>query len=114
MQGLYQHGDIMRKRTIKEEAAERTGRELRSLAAYLDDHDSGRMPVNAGIYQLVSQQIKVLLAPHMTNPRIQRLCHRSQSLHEILGNLLIEMQPEMALDLRSALEEAKISASWLR
>jgi hypothetical protein len=104
----------MHKRSISEAAAKRASLELRSLAVYLDDHDAGRMPVNAGIYQLVSQRVKVLLAPHMTNPRIQRLCHKSQSLHEILGNLLIEVQPEMALDLRCALEEAKISASWLR
>jgi hypothetical protein len=104
----------MRKRTISEVAAERAGLELKCLAVYLDDHDAGRMPANAGIYQLVSQRVKVLLAPHMANPRIQRLCHKSQSLHEILGNLLIEQQPEMALDLRCALDEVKISAAWLR
>ena len=102
----------MNKGTIREAAVERASLELRSLAVYLDDHDAGRMPVNAGIYQLVSQRVKVLLAPHMTNPRVQRLCHKSQSLHEILGNLLIELQPEMASDLRCALKEAKVTTYW--
>ena len=102
----------MNKVTISEVVAKRAALELRFLAAYLDDHDAGRVPANAGIYQVASQKIKVLLAPHMANPYIQRLCHKSQSLHEILGNLLIELEPEMARDLRCALEEAKIAAHW--
>jgi hypothetical protein len=76
------------------------------LAAYLDDHDTGRVPANAEIYRLASQKVKVLLAPHIAHPHIQRLCHRSQSLHEILGNLLIELEPDMASDLKCALKKA--------
>jgi len=102
----------MNKGTVSEVAAKRAGLELMPLAAYLDDHDAGRVPANAGIYQVASQKIKVLLAPHVANPYIQRLCHKSQSLHEILGNLLIELEPDMARDLSCALEEAKITACW--
>lgn len=104
----------MNKGTISEVVAKRAVLELRLLAAYLDDHDAGRVPANAGIYQVASQKAKVLLAPNMANPHIQRLCHKSQSLHEILGNLLIELEPDMASDLRCALEEAKITAYWLQ
>lgn len=104
----------MNKGTIREIAAKRAALELMPLAAYLDDHDAGRVPANAGIYQVASQKVKVLLAPHMADPQIHRLCHKSQSLHEILGNLLIELEPDMARDLRRALEEAKITACWLQ
>ena len=102
----------MKKRTNSDAVAERAALELRLLAAYLDDHDAGRVPANAGIYQVASQKIKELLAPNMANPNIQRLCHKSQALHEILGNLLIELEPDMASDLRCSLQEAKIAACW--
>jgi len=103
----------MNKGTISEVASKRAALELMPLAAYLDDHDGGRVPANAVIYQVASQKIKVLLAPHMASPHIQRLCHKSRSLHEILGNLLIELEPDMASDLRCALEEAKITGYWM-
>ena len=104
----------MNKGTVSEVAAKRAGLELMPLAAYLDDHDAGRVPANAGIYQVASQKVKELLAPNMANPHIQRLCHKSHSLHEILGNLRIELEPDMASDLERALEEARLSAYWLQ
>jgi hypothetical protein len=104
----------MDKGTNSDVVAKRAALELRPLAAYLDDHDAGRVPANAEIYQIASQKVKVLLAPHIANPDIQRLCHKSQSLHEILGNILIELEPGMAQDLARALEEAKVTAYWLQ
>ena len=103
----------MGKVTNDEVVAKRAALELRPLANYLDDHDAGRVPANAASYQAASQRVRLLLAPHVANPHVQQLCHKSQSLHEILGNLLIEQQAELALDLECALEEAKLTAYWL-
>ena len=94
--------------------AKRIAFELRPLATYLDDHDAGRVPVNAGGYRAASQQAKVLLAPHLDNLHVQQLCVKSQALHEIFGNLLTEQKPEMARALEGALEEARLSAHWLQ
>jgi hypothetical protein len=100
--------------TLNEVLANRAALELRPLAAYLDDHDAGRVPANAGSYQAASQKVRILLAPHLANPHVRQLCHKSQSLYEILGNLLIEQEPELAMQMEYALEEAKLSAYWLR
>jgi hypothetical protein len=94
--------------------AKRVAMELRPLATYLDDHDAGRVPVNAGSYQAASQKAKILLAPHLENTHIQQLCVKSQALHEIFGNLLMEQKPEMAQDLERALEEMRLSPYWLQ
>ena len=104
----------MSKITNNDADAERTALELKLFAAYLDDHDAGRVPANAASYQAVSQKVKLLLAPHVANPHVQQLCHKSQSLHEILGNLLVEQEPDLALDLECALEEKKLTAYWLQ
>ena len=66
------------------------------------------------MYQVVSQNINVLLGAHMTNPKIQRLCHTSLALHEILCNLLIEQEPDLASDLKCTLKQANLSFYWLR
>jgi len=94
--------------------AKRAALELRSLATYLDDHDAGRLPVNARGYQAASQKVKVLLAPYLKNYEVQQLCVKSQALHEIFGNLLTEQKPEMAPNLERALADAGLSAYWLR
>jgi hypothetical protein len=104
----------MKMLTVNEVLANRAALELRPLAAYLDDHDAGRVPANAGSYQAASQKIRILLAPHLANPHVRQLCHKSQSLYELMGNLLIEKEPELALQMECALEEAKLSAYWLR
>jgi len=104
----------MKMLTINEVLANRAALELRPLAAYLDDHDAGRVPANASSYQATSQKIRILLAPHLANPYVRQLCHKSQSLYELLGNLLIEQEPELALQMECALEEAKLTAHWLR
>jgi len=107
-------GNVMSKITNNEVVAERVALKLRLLAAYLDDHDAGRVPANAGIYQVASQEVKELLAPNMAYPHIQQLCRKSQSLYEILGNLRVEQEPDLALDLECALEEVKLTAYWLQ
>jgi hypothetical protein len=104
----------MNKDTSDRQGAKWAILELGPLAAYLDAHDAGRVSADASYYLAASQKVRTLLAPYVANPDIQRLCHKSQSLHEILGNLLIELQPEMASDLRCALEEAKVTAHWLQ
>ena len=88
--------------------------ELRPLARYLDDHDAGRVPANACGYQAASEKVRILLSPHLENAHIQQLCLKSQALHEIFGNLLMEQKPEMAHELERALDEAKVSAHWLQ
>jgi hypothetical protein len=107
-------GRIMNQVTNSEAVARRAAVELRPLAAYLDDHDAGRMPANAAGYQAASQKVRLLLAPHLANPHVRQLCHKSQSLYEILGNLLIEQEPGLALEMECALEEAKLTAYWLQ
>ena len=104
----------MRKRANNVVVAEPAAVELKLFAAYLDDHDAGRVPANAASYQAASQKVKLLLSPHVANPHVQQLCHNSPSLHEILGNLMIEQEPELALDLECALEEVKLTAYWLQ
>ena len=103
----------MKKNSSSSAVAKRAALELGPLAAYLDEHDAGRVPVNAVCYQGASQRAKILLAPHLDNPHVHQLCVKSQALHEIFGNLLMEQKPEMARDLERALEEAKLSAYWL-
>lgn len=100
--------------SMHEVLANRAALDLRPLAAYLDDHDAGRVPANAGSYRVAAQKIRILLAPHLTNPYVRHFCHKSQSLYEILGNLLIEKEPELALQMECALEEAKLTAYWLQ
>jgi hypothetical protein len=39
---------------------------------------------------------------------------KSQALHEIFGNLLMEQKPVMAQDLKRALEEMRLSPYWLQ
>jgi len=94
--------------------AKRAAVELRALATYLDDHDAGRLPVNACGYQAASHKVKLLLATHLKNYEVRQLCVKSQALHEIFGNLLTELEPEMAPDLVRALAEAGLSAYWLQ
>lgn len=94
--------------------ARRAALELLPLAAYLDDHDAGRVPANACGYQAASQKAKILLAPHLENLHVQQLCVKSQALHEIFGNLLMEQKPEMAQELERALEEVGLSGYWLQ
>jgi hypothetical protein len=100
--------------TLNEIIANRAALELRPLGSYLDDHDAGRVPANARCYQSASQKVKILLAPHLANPHVRQLCHKSQSLYEILGNLLIEQDSALALEMECALEEAKLTAYWLQ
>lgn len=104
----------MNKITVNEIRANRAALELRPLAAYLDDHDAGRVPANALGYQSAAQKVRILLAPHLANPYVRQLCHKSQALYEILGNLLIEQDPELALQMECALEEVKLTPYWLR
>jgi len=92
----------------------RVALELQPLAAYLDDHDTGRMPANAANYQNAAQQIRALLAPHLANPYLRQLCQKSHSLQEILDNLLMEQERELALQMESAVEELKRTAQWLQ
>jgi hypothetical protein len=92
----------------------RVALELQPLAAYLDDHDAGRMPANAANYQVAAQQVRTLIAPHLANPYLRQLCQKSQSLHEVLDNLLMEQERELALQMESAVEELKRSAQWLQ
>jgi hypothetical protein len=92
----------------------RVALELQPLAAYLDDHDAGRMPANAANYQSASQQIRILLAPHLANPYLRQLCQKSQSLQEMLDNLLMEQERELALQMESAVQELKRTAQWLQ
>jgi hypothetical protein len=96
--------------TVNELVAIRAALELQPLAAYIDAHDAGRVQANALGYQAISQKIKLLLAPHLDNPHMRKLCTKSQSLCEILGNLLIEQERELALRVECALEELKLSA----
>jgi hypothetical protein len=105
---------MMNKSTNSAAVARRAALELRPLATYLDGHDAGRVPVNAGGYQAAFQKARILLAPHLENSHVQQLCVKSQALREIFGNLLMEQKPEMAQDLERALEEAKLSAYWLQ
>jgi hypothetical protein len=100
--------------TLNEVLANRAALELRPLATYLDDHDAGRVPANASCYQSASEKIRILLGPHLANPHVRQLCHKSQSLYEILGNLLIEQDPALALEMECALEEVKLTAYWLQ
>ena len=107
-------GSIMNILTLNEVLANRAALELRPLGTYLDDHDAGRVPANARSYQAASQKVRILLAPHLANPYVRHLCHKSQSLYEILGNLLIEQEPGLALQMECALEEVKLTAYWLQ
>jgi hypothetical protein len=100
--------------TINELIAIRTASELKPLAAYIDAHDAGRVPANALGYQAISQKIKLLLAPHVDNPHVRMVCTKSQSLCEILGNLLLEQERELALQYECALEELKLTAYKLQ
>ena len=100
--------------SINEVLANQAALALRPLAAYLDDHDAGRVPANASGYQVAAQRIKILLAPHLANPYVRQLCQKSRSLYEMMGNLLIEQEPALALQIECALEEAKLTAYWLR
>jgi hypothetical protein len=96
--------------TINDINAIRTAFELQPLAAYIDAYDAGRVPANAIGYQVISQRIKVLLAPHVDNPHMRKLCAKSQSLCEILGNLVVEQEREMSLRIECAIEELKLTA----
>lgn len=88
----------------------RAALDLQPLAAYLDAHDAGRVPANALAYQAISQEIKIILAPNLDNPYLRSLCTKSQSLGEILGNLLVEQENALALQWLCAQEELKLRA----
>jgi len=96
--------------TINELIAVRTVLELQPLAAYVDAHDAGRVPANALVYQAISQKIEIILAPHLDNPYLRKMCTKSQSLCEILGNLLKKHGKEQALQWECAQEELKLTA----
>lgn len=96
--------------TIDELIAIRAALELQPLAAYIDAHDAGRVQANALGYQAISQRIKLLLAPHLDNPHMRKFCTKSQSLCEILRNLLIEQERELTLQWECAQEELKLTA----
>ncbi len=93
--------------SISELIAIRTALDLKPLAAYVDAHDAGRVPANALAYQAISQKIGIILAPHLDNPYMRSWCTKSQSLCEILRNLLAEHEMELALQMVCAQEELK-------
>ncbi len=90
--------------------AQKARPDLQPLAAYVDAHDAGRVPANALAYQAISQKIKIILAPHLDNPYLRGFCTKSQSLCEILRNLLVEHEKELALQWVCAQEELKLTA----
>jgi hypothetical protein len=100
--------------TYSKVVANRAALELRPLAAYLDAHDAGRAPVNANSYRCVAERIRILLSPHLENPHVRQFCQKSQSLYEMLGNLLVEQDRGLALEMEYTLEQAKATAYWLR
>lgn len=95
--------------TIDELVAIRAALELQPLAAYIDAHDAGQVQANALGYQAISQKMKLLLAPHLDNPHMRKLCAKSQSLREILANLLMEQELEQVLQQVCELEELKLT-----
>ena len=96
--------------TVNELHAIRAAFELQPLAAYIDAYDAGRVPANAIGYQVISQRIRVLLAPHVDNPHMRKLCAKSRSLCEILGNLVVEQERDISLRIECFLEELKHKA----
>ena len=100
--------------TRRQAIANQAALELYPLAAYLDAHDYGRAPVNPNAYMAVAQRIRILLSPHLDNPHVRKICRKSQSLCEILGNIQLEQEPGLAREMERALEEAKLTAYWLQ
>jgi len=95
---------------MNEIIAIRAALELLPLAEYVDAHDAGRVQANALGYQAMCQKMKLLLAPHLDNPHMRKWCTKSQSLCEILSNLLVEQKKELALQWECAQVELKLTA----
>ena len=99
---------------IDDAIAIRVAVEIEPLAEYLDDHDAGCVPANPIAYQAISQRIKIVLQPHLDNTHVRTVCNASRSLSEILENLLMERDQELALQIENAIDALNSIAYGLR